>query len=319
MVNRSLLLSAFVCITLWLGFAFSSSLGKDDNTFAIVAQNASAQTVLNQTARLNSIALCIRGVNRKIENANNLREMFGAFDVDFFISGGSYHENYMNIMKPVAAVPPVDGVTLKKMLKQAGFNELMWSTVPHQNALGGINTPGSALFQYYDFFRCHNLIANHEKLRGQEYTSVIVVRSDHWCLAPQFAPSDLKRQAIYVPNGQNFDGLNDRMIALPRQFSEEVLCGPWNCLTKNGPFGYFHGNVENVWKQVVGEAQLPLIRRGATCFLACVKSTFAPRKCTLLNSTQAGYEGFKYEFEYTAALTNVMRLNGTKQNHTNST
>lgn len=278
------------------------SLVMDFNSMASVAEISKKHS--------NSVALCIRGSNRNIQNAHNFREIFGYFDVDFFISGGVYNDSYLNITNPVATEPGADAKTIMELLKKEGFNESIWKNVDHANALQGITSPGTSLFQYYDLLRCHMMIVDQEKKRGQEYASVIVLRSDHWCFALPFLTSDNLDEptAIQIPRGEDYGGLHDRMSKIPRQFSEQLLCGPWRCLTRNEPIEYFRRNVEYVWRNLVSETQAPVVRNPRFCFVACMYSTVSWLPCTGVNAGQIGYQGYKYSSEYGPALSNSQKF-----------
>eukprot|EP00804_Cyclotella_cryptica_P025467 CCRYP_011978-RA/>CCRYP_011978-RA protein AED:0.07 eAED:0.07 QI:334/1/1/1/0/0/3/43/209 len=198
-------------------------------------------------------------------------------------------------------------------MQKDGFDKSYWeSHCPSwgNNALAPLcGQRGSAFIQYKAMKRCYELIAEHEMEHrgGQKYDFIVTIRSDHWCTAPPFCLSDLTNKTAVIPDGEDYNGLNDRMSALPRSAAEHYHTGAWNRLIKNSHRHEFMKNTESLTHILVNETGLLLQRTPMTCFVNCMKRLTPSNWGQCSSQLGSPWYGFKYQSERNAAILNQHR------------
>jgi hypothetical protein len=266
------------------------------------------------------VALCIRGQDRFANNSGNFKNMIvDPLNADVFLAirDGNTESITHQTLSPVASnYTDYSFEDLYRELLANGFNQTYWNSIHSDNALAPWKgSRGGALFQYRALKECYDLIEEYETNQrgGVLYKWVIIMRSDHWCLAKEF-PLGLPEEAnvVYVPSGLDTveprrSGLNDRMIAMPRSISKHVLTGSWEKLVNNTNASDFTFNPEMAHKRNVDHAMegiATLKRTESTCFLACVPGVaLDPTSWTkdCFPDNQTGAQGYKKELEYQQA------------------
>ena len=282
-------------------------------------------------------AVCIRGEDRKVNNADVLlRTIVTPFNPDVFA-----------VMKTVNGTAPELAAKLNVVagdyedysfdailaeLEANGFNKTFWMSVHDQNALAPLGgRRGSGILQYQSLKRCYELISDHEinQRGGTKYDHIVVIRSDHFCTGEPFCLSQPSfKDSILIPKGQDFGGLNDRLMAIPRRAAKGILTGAWQKLLNNSNSFQFARNVETVVKANVEKSNLDVIRTNVTCFLACVPDAMMTSWSTCKKVSMAdmvhlqdshkiagleNIQGMKFPNEFNEALSNINLSCGEKE------
>jgi hypothetical protein len=304
----------------------------------------------NGAAAQSHVALCIRGVDRHVPNAENIYKHFvqplaadvfaviqtatGQAPRSLLATTGTSHNT---TLQPVASdYTNYNFAMILSQLKSQGLNETFWGQFHTQNSLTPLDQGvGSAFFQYKSMCQCRDLIQKHEQEHrgGVQYKRVVVIRTEHWCLENDHSSFGKDRQnnnegafslsnlmdheAIVIPQGQDWGGLNDRMVAMPRQAVDDILTGAWNDLISNSNAHHFTGGLGNGeyvnWSQIA-KTGLAVERPRLTCFLSCIPGRGESwwSDCTPIpgvvvaavddNTTTSMPLGAKYKEEYCLAL-----------------
>lgn len=269
-----------------------------------------------------STAVCIRGNDRKVDNADNiLRTIVTPLNADVFAViktvNGTAPDLATKLNVVVSDYENYSFGDILAELEANGFNKTFWLSVDHQNALGPLGgSRGSGILQYQSMKRCYEMISDYEKNQreGEKYNHIVVVRSDHYCAGEPFCISTFN-DSILIPEGSDWGGLNDRLIAIPRRAAKLILTGAWQKLLNNSYSHQFMRNSEFVVKANVEESEIEVIRTNITCFLACVpgKSQTSWSGCKELHinnfNRSVGLEnlkGIKDSAEFNAALDNSL-------------
>lgn len=273
----------------------------------------------SNSRRMSDIAVCIRGYDRRVNNAENILESIItplAADVFAVVQTEDGAAPGM-VTKLKAAAGDYRNYSPDEILAEMeadGLNKTFWLGVENQNSLAQLGgSQGSALVQYKSLKRCLDIISDHElnERRGRKYQNIVIVRSDHWCIAQPFCLSKPEmNDKILVPIGEDYGGLNDRIIAFPRRAAKSILSGAWAKLTKNTRTEDFSANTELVHLSNVKDTNIPLLRTNVTCFIACApgvsQTSWAtcktlPPEVTQNDTTLRGAQGMKYQNEFLAA------------------
>jgi len=273
----------------------------------------------SNSRHMSNIAVCIRGYDRVVNNAENILEsIVNPLAADVFAVVQTEDGAAPDLVTKVKAVAgdhknySPDEILAE--MEADGFNKTLWLGIRNKNSLAPFGgSRGSALMQYKSLKRCYDIISDHElnERRGRKYEHIVIVRSDHWCTAQPFCLSKPEMEdKILVPTGMDWGGLNDRMIAFPRRAAKSILSGSWEKLTRNTRTEDFLSNTEFVHLSNVKDTNLPLLRTNATCFIACVPGasqtswfpcSTLPPEVTQNDTTLKGAQGMKYRDEFLAA------------------
>ena len=74
---------------------------------------------------------------------------------------------------------------------------------------------------------CYDVVTRYERQHGIQYSRIIVSRFDLYFLVPHPHLHLFPRNIVFIPEGQDFGGLNDRYAIIPREFAENYLL-IWN-------------------------------------------------------------------------------------------
>eukprot|EP00927_Polykrikos_kofoidii_P044851 TRINITY_DN38727_c0_g1_i1.p1 TRINITY_DN38727_c0_g1~~TRINITY_DN38727_c0_g1_i1.p1 ORF type:complete len:454 (-),score=55.00 TRINITY_DN38727_c0_g1_i1:51-1412(-) len=210
------------------------------SAFFGIAPASAAEAALMPTAaqtRMRDVALCIAGpVSRlppdeTLDNAKKMALWWGADVFGVFVSRA-------NIPLPF----PLQGWfvdyaffhdgngprTLRDEYERANPSNRSGDLLEAYNAIGGnflgplVGNDGRNAYMVRDLWRCYQVIHSHEDRHAIEYRYLAYSRLDlHWVAQPpplhllvRAAP-----KAIWIPDGQDWDGLNDRFALVPRHLA----------------------------------------------------------------------------------------------------
>lgn len=161
------------------------------------------------------------------------------FEADIFVAAAA---NEFDDQKEV--VQQVYGANLKgSVFVQDPTPEGLWGKIrqahphnpqlPHDVPIATV----AQLFEPYYMSLCKKMIEKHEQEMGRKYVAWVRVRSDMEFLTNPppalltMAPE--VRNKVWVPEGQNYGGINDRFAFVPRNLIERYF-GLWDDMVKDG-------------------------------------------------------------------------------------
>lgn len=95
---------------------------------------------------------------------------------------------------------------------------------------GGPRREGSGLCMSYVWKTCLELIRKHEISRGQQYTLVVQTRPDLVWSHPHPPATYFEGSAVWIPEGSDWGGLNDRHAVIERSLLDAYLGSGWEDL-----------------------------------------------------------------------------------------
>lgn len=194
---------------------------------------------------MSGVAVCIVGLLRSLPEValSMQRFLVEPLNADVFISG------------PVGAVgdwvsaiqhfPSLVSLKLEKEnVTQFLENSRVWdggwkaATRIKGNWLGclegesaDMRRSGSGLCQMYSHKQCLSMITDWEQRRGLEYERVVYSRADFLWLAPHVPLSFLPNGEMWIVDGEDNGGINDRHWVMPRSLAAKLL-NSWDRLVE---------------------------------------------------------------------------------------
>ena len=152
----------------------------------------------------------------------------------------------------------------------------------------------NTLWQLHGLSRVHALLRRAEARRGARYERVVVSRLDYIWLTPHPPLRLLGRRCAWVPQAEDYGGLNDRHAVMNREHADTYL-GRW-AMIEDGRLMTLHPYLRRgVASALTGEralaallrsAAIPVCRFAPTSFLACCEEHAganlagkAPKRC----------------------------------------
>jgi len=189
--------------------------------------------------------------------------------------------------------------------------EELWQ--PIQDAHPGVEVgfeQRSVLYQFYYKDKCRLVIQQHERANGTRYDWVVLSRGDMEYLYPLTMQtlSAWGTDFVWVPSGEDWGGINDRLQILPRLFLENVtrmypdLLDPsCNVLEEMMVPKGDAGNGESLNRMYLKRNHVPVARFAPISALyAC--PAWEIHRCFIKSSADEVPFGFKYEGESAGAL-----------------
>ena len=138
---------------------------------------------------------------------------------------------------------------------------------------------------------CYDVVTRYERQHGIQYSRIIVSRFDLFFLVPHPHLHLFPRNIVFIPEGQDFGGLNDRYAIIPREFAENYLL-IWNELI-SGRLQRIYENsemlaaAENTLLLTLRAARVPV---GRFLPIAALKCCDPGPQCHSGNDTFKSYE-----------------------------
>ncbi|CAK9009242.1 Uncharacterized protein SCF082_LOCUS10221 [Durusdinium trenchii] len=182
---------------------------------------------------------------------------------------------------------------------------------------------GRNAFHLRNLWQCFEILVAEESARGERYKYWSFSRLDWYWLAPPprlelFIEADPR--ALWIPDGSDWDGINDRFALVPRRFGHIyfgrwpwILNGSYLQMMKNAaPLNFelspkFFGGPEWSLLAALNYRRVPVRRFTPTGAVLCLNSRRARYgRCT--RPRVAGEPSFKYSSEASEARTALSRM-----------
>lgn len=256
-------------------------------------------------AELATVAACWTSELRGIHDswANQLKNVIQPLGADLFVAAAD-KGNATAILGTPELQAVVRGAELVPDPGREGvMNELRASGSPlyqdFSESYG--NQRRSGLFQWYFRSRCLNLIERHEVQRGEPYAWLIYLRADsHW-LAPHPPLHLLDPQSCWIPEGEDWKGVNDRYAACGRARGGGYF-RVWDSLKEGSMTVLEAANSERALKSYLNETGVPISRFPNVFGIMC-----CPKWAKCQGNPQC-VDGFKYPDEAASARQNAKLL-----------
>eukprot|EP00928_Gymnodinium_smaydae_P064969 TRINITY_DN48188_c0_g1_i1.p1 TRINITY_DN48188_c0_g1~~TRINITY_DN48188_c0_g1_i1.p1 ORF type:complete len:517 (-),score=80.50 TRINITY_DN48188_c0_g1_i1:28-1443(-) len=186
-----------------------------------------------------------------------------------------------------------------------------------------VGNDGRNAFLVRDLWRCLSLMRSHEEERGAVYRYFAFSRIDaHWLAMPPSLQllEQTDRRAIWIPDGQDWDGLNDRFALIPRVWASAYL-GRWPRLlngsllpalrraTPEGPLDLkFNAGPEWLLRVTLHDAKVPVRRFQGVLALVCQQGSKRGRYGRCTRPFPPTGLSFKYSSEASEAHATLGRL-----------
>lgn len=261
-----------------------------------------------QTAAIDNgdgVAVCwtneLRGLGAQW--AGHLANVIGPLSADLFVAAADKGNQ-----SHVLAFPEVKRVLRKQDLipdpgREGIMAELRESGSPLYEEFADSfgNQRRSGLFQWYFRSRCLDLVEQYEAERGRQYAWLVYLRVDSWWLAPHPPLHLLDPKLCWIPEGEDWKGVNDRHATCGREPGRTYF-RVWDAL-KAGTMPVLEAaNSERALKAYLDSWHMAIGRFpnifGIVCCPDWAKCQGNP-KCK---------DGFKYESEAEAAKRNAALL-----------
>eukprot|EP01004_Peranema_trichophorum_P003725 NODE_2698_length_1514_cov_40.649892_g2324_i0.p1 GENE.NODE_2698_length_1514_cov_40.649892_g2324_i0~~NODE_2698_length_1514_cov_40.649892_g2324_i0.p1 ORF type:complete len:347 (+),score=16.93 NODE_2698_length_1514_cov_40.649892_g2324_i0:40-1080(+) len=193
----------------------------------------------------NQIAICISGQLRTLVGVESiLRRVVCPLQADVFIVvHKNYPKNYVemfaNTLKPISIINTDEPLNISNIAGVSKYYYVMKSYPGYHTWIKPNN-----LYQYYDLEQCYDGIIKHENQRNVKYKWIIRTRPDiFWVIEhPVISIFESKwNSSIWVPEGSEFNGINDRHAVVPRNIAESYF-RRWSYL-RNGDALKFVGKL----------------------------------------------------------------------------
>lgn len=274
------------------------------------------------------MAFCVVGLLQRLSpDRTGLRQVTQAFGGDVFVvlsgpPGRRPPEHLVAFAKDVQvfADPGVEGLreeALRIDSKGASLHALSGRLFAHPlTAPPGTVQVDSGAFQLRDMSLCFARVRTYEASRQAQYKYVVYVRADtYWLtnLPPLHLLRDMDPQAVWIPDGCDSDGINDRMAIVPRRWGLHyfdrwtlLLNGTLLALIRRASGRDQHAERGAEWLlyAVLRGFRVPVLRFTPVAAVVCVANTGKPAhgSCTAPLPLGVDRVAFKYAQEASEAI-----------------
>eukprot|EP00929_Paragymnodinium_shiwhaense_P070571 TRINITY_DN35736_c0_g1_i1.p1 TRINITY_DN35736_c0_g1~~TRINITY_DN35736_c0_g1_i1.p1 ORF type:complete len:734 (+),score=84.43 TRINITY_DN35736_c0_g1_i1:85-2286(+) len=246
---------------------------------------------------LSSVALCVVGLlSRLSPDRAGLKEVAKALEADVFLLlsrnegeevPGDLFDWAADVSLPPNAGPSVLRLDARradpsgKVIKALDKFQHKQFLEPLLVRAGQDGPPDTNAYQLRDCYECFQKVRGREFARRVRYRYVVYTRGDtFWfsTLPPLNVLESINPSALWIPDGQDSDGFNDRMAIVPRKWAD-IYFGRWHLLI-NGSLlpGIRQGMGKKVgagaeWLLYVALRQfrVPVLRFSAVAAIQCIE------------------------------------------------
>lgn len=186
-----------------------------------------------------------------------------------------------------------------------------------------VGNDGRNAFLLRDLWRCLKLVSSHEQQRGRKYRYLAFSRLDlHWFAPPP--PIEVlhaaDKHAVWIPDGQDWDGLNDRFAVVPRRWGNAYF-GRWPALLNGSMLRdvqqaagtglldlKFDAGPEWLLRASLHSAGVPVRRFSPVAAVVCQPGSHRGRYGRCTRAQPPSGLSFKYSSEVSEAHANAARL-----------
>eukprot|EP00470_Lotharella_oceanica_P000143 CAMPEP_0170168578 /NCGR_PEP_ID=MMETSP0040_2-20121228/1558_1 /TAXON_ID=641309 /ORGANISM="Lotharella oceanica, Strain CCMP622" /LENGTH=319 /DNA_ID=CAMNT_0010406851 /DNA_START=168 /DNA_END=1127 /DNA_ORIENTATION=+ len=130
--------------------------------------------------------------------------------------------------------------------------------------------------QFTAIQRCYDEMRDLEFLAGEKYDEILRIRDDAYILAPMTLISEMKeekRPDILTNHCDNWDGLNDKAVLMPRSSAETYFKGFLKELYLNGPRDAFVKNPETLTFSFLTHEGMNIMQSGMDMPVTCLRGS----------------------------------------------
>lgn len=226
--------------------------------------------------------------------------------VDIFVYGTSTTPNVTESL----AKSPMSALMRDVRLQSREQSEAVLQKLPtHFEGhidIRALHMGARSLAERYEMKKCLELVEDAEKARKRPYRFLVRTRTDLKWLANHPPATLLGEDHCWIPEGQDYGGINDRHAFCGRQ-AGDVYFRLWDAAVA----GYLNGrSSEAALHEYLQGRKVPIGRFGNVAALLCCPSGELCHSRVLEKRDRCLESEFKYEEEETSAKENAKRLNG---------